>query len=331
MTAQHTPRPSLDLGRPSGTQRFSVLGGRSLQAGKQFRSDRGALLGRQGQSLLQKGLRALRHETILAPMTDERGSRIGTVLSADIAVPDHERVLRFYSRVLGTGEHPLWREDLLNSQGTPIIGIGARSAEYAHLPAQWMPHIQVADVAASARRAIDLGGKELMHARADDGASQWAVLADPGGAAFGIIPAVSAADFAAAEAAVAAATSPVGTIRWLDLTVADADSIRDFYREVVGWSAQDVAMEHAGDRYADYNMLDGRGTPAAGVCHARGVNAGLPPVWMIYLPVGDLAESLRRVEEEGGTIVKTMKGKDGAYVYAAIRDPIGAHVALTPA
>jgi predicted enzyme related to lactoylglutathione lyase len=26
---------------------------------------------------------------------------------------------------------------------------------------------------------------------------------------------------------------------------------------------------------------------------------------MIYLPVGDLAESLRRVEEEGGKVIKT--------------------------
>ena len=34
--------------------------------------------------------------------------RVGGVLSADIAVPEHEREVRFYSRVLGTGEVPLW-------------------------------------------------------------------------------------------------------------------------------------------------------------------------------------------------------------------------------
>lgn len=68
-----------------------------------------------------------------------------------------------------------------------------------------------------------------------------------------------------------------------------------------------------------------------GVCHARGGNGGLPPVWMIYLPVGDLDESLRRVEAEGGKVVKTMKGGDGKYVYAAIQDPVGAYFALAPA
>ena len=89
-------------------------------------------------------------------------------------------------------------------------------------------------------------------------------------------------------------------------------------------------MDDGGNRYVDYNMLGGDGTPVAGICHARGVNLGLPPVWMIYLPVGDLAESLRRVEGEGGTVIKAVKGKDGEYVYAAVRDPVGAYLALMP-
>ena len=101
-------------------------------------------------------------------MSDTFPPRVGGVFSADIAVPEHERELRFYSRVLSTGEIPLWREDLMNNLGVPIIGLGARSAEYADLPLQWMPHIQVADVAASVECALDLGGRELMHARDDD-------------------------------------------------------------------------------------------------------------------------------------------------------------------
>ncbi len=90
-------------------------------------------------------------------------------------------------------------------------------------------------------------------------------------------------------------------------------------------------MEDASERYADYNMLGGDGNPAAGICHARGVNLGLPPVWMIYLPVGDLAESLRRVREEGGEVIKATRGADGEYVHAAVQDPVGACLALVPA
>jgi len=96
-------------------------------------------------------------------MSDPFAPRVGGVLSADIAVPEHEREVRFYSRVLSTGESPLWREDLMNNLGMPIIGLGARSTEHEMLPLQWMPHIQVADVATSVERALGLGGSELMH------------------------------------------------------------------------------------------------------------------------------------------------------------------------
>lgn len=247
---------------------------------------------------------------------------VGGVLSADIAVPDHERELGFYSKVLTTGSSQLWSEDLMNNLGMPIIGLGALIAEYDHLPLQWMPHIQVADVAASVKHALDLGGKDLMH----DEKSQWAVLLDPNGAAFGIVPVVPAEEVPPTEGVAA----HVGHISWLDLTVSDASTTRDFYRQVVGWSVQDVKMEDADGRYADYNMLGDDGRPAAGVCHARGVNLGLPPIWMIYLPVGDLAESLRRVQEEGGKVIKTTRGTDGEYAYAAVQDPVGACLALVP-
>lgn len=258
-------------------------------------------------------------------------SRVGGILSADIAVPEHEKQRQFYARVLGTGEKALWRDDLMNSDGIPVIGLGERRPEYASLPLQWMPHVQVADVAASARRAAALGGTELVHGKDDAGNSQWAVLLDPNGAGFGLIPVVPenlipARDDDPADDAPAS----TGFIAWVDMTVPNASDTRDFYREVIGWSAEDVAMKDAGETYADYNMIGGDGKPAAGICHARGVNADLPPVWMIYLPVGDLAESLRRVETEGGEVIKVLRGADERLVYAAVRDPLGVCFALVP-
>ena len=259
-------------------------------------------------------------------MSDLFVPRVGGILSADIAVPEHEREVRFYSRVLTTGENPLWREDLMNNQGTPIIGLGARSADHAHLPLQWMPHIQVADVATSVNRALDLGGKELMHGKGDDGTSQWAVLLDPNGAAFGVMPVVPAEAVPPSDGVAA----DVGHIAWLDLTVPDASATRDFYQQVVGWSVQDFEMEDASERYADYNMVDASVTPAAGIRHARGENSGLPPIWTIYVPVGDLVESVRRVTEEGGEIIKATRGDDGEYAGAVIQDLVGAYFGLVP-
>lgn len=260
---------------------------------------------------------------------DQFRPRIGAILSADIAVPQHEREVQFYSRVLGSGEKPLWREDLMNSVGIPVIGVGALTPEYSGLPLQWMPHIQVADVAASVERAGALGGSVLMHARDEAGVSQWAVLLDPNGAAFGVIPVVSADAVPPIEAASGSET-PTGWIYWLDLTIPDAPATRDFYTGVIGWRAEDVAITDGSQQYADYNMLDRDGSPAAGICHARGVNVDLPPVWMIYLPVGDIEESLRRAEAEGGSVIKATRDGDGKARYAVVRDPVGACLALVP-
>ncbi len=263
-------------------------------------------------------------------MIDPFAPRVGCIMSADIAVPQHERVVRFYARVLSTGENPLWREDLMNNCGMAIIGLGACSAEYADLPLQWMPHIQVADVARSVERALELGGS-VVYASGDAEPSQWAALLDPNGAAFGLIPVVSKDEIPSREGdASRDAAASIGCISWLDLTVANASATRDFYQKVVGWSVQDVAMEDTSERYADYSMLGDDGNPAAGVCHARGVNVGLPPIWMLHLPVGDLAESLRRVQEGGGKIVKETTGGDGGYAYAVVQDPVGACLALVP-
>ena len=253
--------------------------------------------------------------------------QVGAVMSADIAVPDHSREQQFYSRVLTTGETPLWREDLMSNIGVPIIGLGARTAEHENLPLQWMPHIQVADVAASVQRATELDGEVLMHQKDKDGNSQWAVLRDPNGAAFGVVPVIPAETIPAVDDG----DAPVGHIAWLDLTITNAASTAEFYKQVVGWSVQDLAMKHEAIDYADYLMQGPNGKAIAGVCHARGVNLELPPVWLLYLPVGDMQESLRLVPELGGTVLRSIKGKDGAYVYAAIQDPVVAVFAIAPA
>lgn len=116
-----------------------------------------------------------------------------------------------------------------------------------------------------------------------------------------------------------------GNVGWLDLTVQDAPRIRDFYREVVGWGVTDVAM---GD-YADYAMVPpGSKVPIAGVCHARGVNAGLPAQWLIYIRVADLDASIAAGTRLGGRILAGPRGNPASGRFAVIEDPAGAVMAL---
>lgn len=115
----------------------------------------------------------------------------------------------------------------------------------------------------------------------------------------------------------------IGTVGWMDLSVEDAESIRDFYQDVVGWQPEACDM---GD-YSDYSMKTADGTPVAGVCHARGGNAGLPAQWLFYVTIADLDASIARAQARGGSVVVGPKNV-GEARYAVIRDPAGAVFAL---
>ncbi len=121
------------------------------------------------------------------------------------------------------------------------------------------------------------------------------------------------------------ANPEIGSVGWIDLTVDDAPEIRDFYASVTGWKHSPVSM---GD-YDDFNMTaPASGEPKAGICHARGGNAGLPALWMIYITVADADVSARRCEQLGGKVLSGPKSMGEMGRYCVIQDPAGAVAAL---
>jgi uncharacterized protein len=120
-------------------------------------------------------------------------------------------------------------------------------------------------------------------------------------------------------------TTTTGSMVWVDLTVADAEEVRDFYREVVGWQAEPLDM----GGYSDFVMkLPATGEAVAGVCHARGANADLPSTWLMYVVVASLDGSLARCLGRGGRVIAGPKTMGAQGRYAVIADPAGAVVAL---
>ena len=113
--------------------------------------------------------------------------------------------------------------------------------------------------------------------------------------------------------------SDIGKIVFLDLTIENADVVRDFYQQVVGWTPESVGM---GD-YADYQMKTLSGDIAAGICHKRGPNQQQPPQWMIYITVADLDQSLAACTAHGGKILVPTR-EAGSSRFAVIEDPAGA-------
>jgi predicted enzyme related to lactoylglutathione lyase len=120
----------------------------------------------------------------------------------------------------------------------------------------------------------------------------------------------------------------IGKIAWHDLTVDDAEVVKDFYAKVVGWDVGGVSMGNQGEEYQDYNMnLPGTVETVAGVCHRRGSNSGLPPQWVMYVGVEDSAKSAEQCIASGGEIVEGPRDIGGA-TYYYLKDPAGAVLAI---
>ena len=115
-----------------------------------------------------------------------------------------------------------------------------------------------------------------------------------------------------------------GMIVWTDLTVTNAEEVRDFYAQVVGWEPAPVDM----GEYKDFGMnAPDTGVPVSGVCHARGANANLPSQWMIYVTVASVEESAKRCVDGGGKVIDGPRLM-GKQPFCVIQDPAGAVLGL---
>ncbi len=116
-----------------------------------------------------------------------------------------------------------------------------------------------------------------------------------------------------------------GIIKWTDLTVENAEAVKDFYCEVIGWTASELSM----GAYSDYLIAPATNEdPIAGVCHQKGTNADLPSQWLLYVTVENLDKSLEKCTALAGKIIQSPKKSMNNSRFAVIQDPGGAYMAL---
>ncbi|MEQ9442204.1 MAG: hypothetical protein RIG62_24395 [Cyclobacteriaceae bacterium] len=111
-----------------------------------------------------------------------------------------------------------------------------------------------------------------------------------------------------------------GKIFWQDLTVSNAEQIKNFYCSVVGWTFSSVKL---GD-YEDYNILDSNSQEVvAGICHNKGVNSKMPPQWLNYVIVESIEASLEQCTRLGGQIIDGQKkwGRPPLLLFKTLQGP----------
>lgn len=116
-----------------------------------------------------------------------------------------------------------------------------------------------------------------------------------------------------------------GKILWQDLTVENAEAIKNFYCEVVGWSSSEV---NQGD-YNDFNIHPDATSDEviAGICNKRGDIKNFPSQWLLYVTIEDLDSSIEKCKNLGGKIIEGPKTM-GKSNYAIVQDPAGAYFVL---
>ena len=197
----------------------------------------------------------------------------------------------------------------LENQGRPVAGISfRRDVTVGMALARWVGFLASDDVSDAARRAEAAGAKVLVPARDWPGQGTQAILADPEGATFGLIQ-------RSAEAA-----PSNGDWAWPGLLAKDPFAASDFYAALLGYR---IADDRRTPLFVGDLLLISGGRPCAAVAALPGSSARVAG-WVWFVRVAEIEEAVRRIQKEGGKILR----KPGVDLMggrlAVVSDPWGA-------
>ena len=108
-----------------------------------------------------------------------------------------------------------------------------------------------------------------------------------------------------------------------ELLTNDVDSALRFYNSVIGWTARD-----SGTPGMDYRILSAQDAMIGGLMTIppEAAEKGMPPMWLGYLKVDDVDETVARVQHAGGGLHYPATDIPGVGRFAAVADPQGAAI-----
>ncbi len=243
----------------------------------------------------------------------------------ELMTPDPTAAKAFYTDVVGWGTRPFeggpMPYTMWTNGETPVGGV-MEVPSTDEVPPNWMAHVAVDDIDATAARAAELGAKILMGPESVPEVGRFVVFADPQGA-------VIAAYRPAMEMSEKSPEPGVGNVSWHELATTDHEAAFRFYSDLFGWEKSEAMDMGDAGVYQMYNlgdrMLGGMYDKAPGM---PGPGGSGPPAWLYYIRVADLDESVRKVADGGGSIlVEPMEVPGGGRIAVAM-DPQGAAFGL---
>ena len=120
-----------------------------------------------------------------------------------------------------------------------------------------------------------------------------------------------------------------GFFHWNELLTNDVEKAKAFFKDVLGWSFEDMPMPDGGT----YNIALMEDEIVGGIMQMPAeVPAGTPPHWLSYIEVDDIDKRLAKVTQAGGQALRQPFEVPEVGRIAIVTDPTGAVLGLiTPA
>lgn len=215
------------------------------------------------------------------------------------------------------------------SDGDMVAGLMEMPGNVADTPQFWMTYFAVDDADTFVADAQEHGA--TLHRGPDEvpGTGRFAVLADPQGAAFGILqPDMSQmpdADRAKVERGEGAfQTMKPGRCNWNELMSSDPDAAFAFYSRLFGWTrGEAIDMGEMGS----YQLFQREGTDIGGM---MGLGEAPKSNWLPYFGVhGRVSVSIDAIKAAGGSVHHGPIEVPGGSYIAVAQDPQGTWFAVT--
>ncbi len=230
----------------------------------------------------------------------------------------------FYGAVLGWTVKDAGMEGFeyhLASAGDEMVaGLMVTPAEAGGMPPFWMIYFAVDDADKAAADVTAAGGRVYKEPADIPGTGRFAVLADPQGAAFGVLQPEPMPGQEGAGRAFDPAKESHGN--WNELMTSDPEAGFRFYSGLFGWQkSQAVDMGPMGT----YQVVSHDGTDIAGM---MGLGNSPVPAWLPYFGANGVEAAIGRIEAAGGKLAHgPMEVPGGAFI-AVAQDPQGAWFAV---
>ncbi|MEQ1502539.1 MAG: VOC family protein [Myxococcota bacterium] len=228
----------------------------------------------------------------------------------ELVTPNVDDAKAFWTAVAGLGTSQMAAGDgtyLMLNRGAATIG-GVVAPQMDGVPPQWTAYLSVDDVAAKAAAVTANGGRVLVPPT-DIGMGVFALVADPGGATFNLWHGKDGDDNGATG------------VHWVELWAKDAGASAAFYQKVFGFGHQLSQMAQG-----PYHLLTVGERQMAGIMASH--DPKVPPMWLVYLEVADVASVVANVRKHGGAVHAEPMTVDGIGTFAVVADRQGATVGV---